>query len=107
MCFLPREPNPLFSHHRVPINNFHLNSSTILGNTVTPPRGPIDDKGIALPISENPNRRTLNETYTGGASLIKSTVLAKSLHTDKPTATSEVPHFYFPRGKPKPTDMGA
>ena len=45
---LSREPNPLFSHHRVPINNFHLNSSTILGNTVTPPRGPIDDKGTFI-----------------------------------------------------------
>jgi hypothetical protein len=42
---LCREPNPLFSHHRVPINNLHLNSSAILSNTITPPRGPIDEKG--------------------------------------------------------------
>ncbi len=41
-----REPNPLFSHHKVPINNPHMNASSInFNNTVTPPRAALDDKG--------------------------------------------------------------
>lgn len=45
LSLLFREPNPLFSHHRVPINSPHLNASAILSNTITPPRGPVDEKG--------------------------------------------------------------
>lgn len=41
----------------------------------------------------------MNETYTG-ASLIKSTILAKSLHNEMPMSTTEIPQFYFPKGKP-------
>ena len=39
-------PNPLFSHHKVPINNQHLNASSInFNNTITPPRQSFDEKG--------------------------------------------------------------
>jgi hypothetical protein len=39
------EPNPLFSHHKVPINNPHMNSSAInFNNTITPPRASLDEK---------------------------------------------------------------
>lgn len=51
-----REPNPLFSHHKVPMINPHLNQSGILSSTI--PRGPVDDKGIAE-ITENPRNENL------------------------------------------------
>ena len=47
------EPNPLFSHHKVPINNPHMNASSINFNkTVTPPRAALDDKGISCSIQK-------------------------------------------------------
>jgi hypothetical protein len=33
-------------------------------------------------------------------SLIRSTVLAKSLHQEVSASTSEIPQFFFPNGKP-------
>lgn len=33
-------------------------------------------------------------------SLIRSTVLAKSLHHEVSASTSEIPQFFFPNGKP-------
>lgn len=41
----------------------------------------------------------MGETYTG-ASLIKSTILAKSMHNELQVGGSEIPQFYFPKGKP-------
>ena len=50
-----REPNPLFSHHKVPINNPHMNASSInFNNTVTPPRAALDEKG-KYPITQTIN----------------------------------------------------
>lgn len=39
----------------------------------------------------------MNETHTG-QSMIKSTIMSKTLHHDVPT--NEIPQFFFPNGKP-------
>ena len=36
--------------------------------------------------------------------LIKSTVLTKSLHSEMQMGSNEIPKFYYPKGKPRPTD---
>jgi hypothetical protein len=43
------------------------------------------------------NKRPLNETHTG-QSMIKSTIMSKTLHQEVPT--SDIPQFFFPNGKP-------
>lgn len=66
---------PLFSHHKVPLNNPSLNASSInLTNTITPPRASFDEKGIPLPTSES-YKRGMNDIPLN---MIRSTFTAKT-----------------------------